>query len=72
MDYGIIITTLSTLVMLLIGWQIYTFIQWEKEVDRKLEKRMKLFMDNYRKDQMEVDKIHTLKNRKPVCYLSQL
>lgn len=24
---------------------------------------MKLFMDNYRKDQMEVDKIHTLKNR---------
>ena len=63
MDYGIIITTLSTLVMLLIGWQIYTFIQWEKEVDRKLEKRMKLFMDNYRKDQREVDKIHTLKNR---------
>ena len=63
MDYGIIITTWSTLVMLLIGWQIYTFIQWEKEVDRKLEKRMKLFMDNYRKDQMEVDKIHTLKNR---------
>lgn len=63
MDYGTTITALSTLVMLLIGWQIYTFIQWEKEVDRKLEKRMKLFMDNYRKDQMQIDKTHTFKNR---------
>lgn len=63
MDYGIIIAALSTLVVLLIGWQIYTFVQWEKEVDRKLERRMKLFMENYRKDRMQIDKTHTFKNR---------
>lgn len=59
----ILVGILSTLVTVLIGWQIYNVIALERRVDQKVKARIDEFTEEYKKEQTLLSRCNSISHR---------